>query len=66
MHVKKAIKHDTKAFLLFVDLRKAYSSVPREAMWLVLIKHSVPMKLVNLPFMKICKLGSLLVIVFIR
>jgi len=30
--IEKAIEHDTKAFLMFVDLRKAYDSVPREAM----------------------------------
>ena len=34
--VKKAIKHNAKVFLLFVDLQKAYNSVPRFAMWLVL------------------------------
>jgi len=43
-----AIEHDTKAFLLFVDLRKANDSVPRQAMWLILIKYSIPVKLVNL------------------
>ena len=26
--VEKAIEHNTKVFLLFVDLRKAYDSVP--------------------------------------
>ena len=30
--VKKVIKHNTKVFLLFVDLQKAYDSVPRSAM----------------------------------
>ena len=30
--VNKAIKHNTKVFLLFVDLQKAYDSVPRSAM----------------------------------
>ena len=32
----KAIEHNTKVFLHFVDLRKAYISVPRFAMWVVL------------------------------
>ena len=29
--VEKAIEHNTKIFLLFVDLRTAYDSVPRQA-----------------------------------
>ena len=29
--IEKTVEHDTKAFLL---LRKAYDSVPREAMWM--------------------------------
>ena len=32
--VEKAIEHNAKVFLLFIDLRKAYDSVPRSAMWL--------------------------------
>ena len=30
--VEKALGHNTKLFLLFVDLLKAYDSVPREAL----------------------------------
>ena len=30
--VEKAIEHNTKIFLLFADLRKAYDSVPRAAL----------------------------------
>ena len=30
--VRKAIEHNTKMFLLFVDLRKAYDSVPSTAL----------------------------------
>ena len=40
--VEKAIEHNTKVFLLFVYLRKAYDSVPRSAMWLALQKYGVP------------------------
>ena len=30
--VEKAIEHHTRIYLLFIDLRKAYDSVPREAL----------------------------------
>ena len=40
--VEKTYEHNTKMFLLFVDLRKAYDSVPRQAMWKTLRKYGVP------------------------
>ena len=40
--IEKTTEHDTKAFILFVDLKKAYDSVPRAAMWLILAKYAVP------------------------
>ena len=40
--VEKAIEHCTRLYLLFIDLRKAYDSVPREAMWCVLKKYGIP------------------------
>ena len=40
--VEKTIEHDTKAFIFFIGLKKAYDSVPRAATWLVLAKHGVP------------------------
>ena len=46
--VEKAFEHKTKQFLIFVDLRKAYDSVPREAMWKVLRKLGVPDALVDI------------------
>ena len=30
--LEKTNEHDTKAFILFIDLKKAYDSVPRAAM----------------------------------
>ena len=34
--LEKAREHHDSLFTLFVDLRKAYGSVPREALWQVL------------------------------
>ena len=46
--VEKAIEHQAKQHVLFVDLRKAYDSVPREALWRILTKLGVPDNLVNI------------------
>ena len=46
--VEKAREHNTKVYLLFVDLRKAYDSVPREALWVMLRKYSIPPVMVKL------------------
>ena len=43
----KAREHNTTLHLLFVDLRKAYNSVPREALRQVLRKYGIPPPLVN-------------------
>jgi len=40
--IEKTIEHNTKAFVLFVDLKKVYDSVPRAVMWLFLAKYGVP------------------------
>ena len=40
--VEKCREHDDALFVLFVDLRKAYDSVPRTAMWAVLEKYGIP------------------------
>ena len=45
---EKAIEHHTKQFLVFVDLWKAYDSVPREAMWCALRRLGVPDVLVDI------------------
>ena len=40
--LEMAREHQDSLFTLFVDLRKAYDSVPREALWQVLERCSVP------------------------
>jgi len=40
--VEKSWEHQSKAFLTFIDLKKAYDSIPRHAMWLALEKLGVP------------------------
>ena len=42
------MEHRTKQFFIFIDLRKAYDSVPRGALWKVLRKLGVPDVLVNI------------------
>ena len=46
--VEKTIDHHNKIFLLFVDLQKAYDSVPRQALWCALRKYDVPDCLIDL------------------
>ena len=46
--VEKAREHNTKVYMLFVDLRKAYHSIPRKALWLVLQKYGIPLVMINL------------------
>ena len=46
--IEKARKHNTKKYMLFVDLHKAYDSAPRQALWMVLCKYGVPSVLVKL------------------
>ena len=46
--VEKASEHNTKLYFLFVDLRKASDSVPREALWQVLKKYGFPSTLVSI------------------
>ena len=59
--VEKSWEHQSKAFLLFIDLKKAYDSVPHEAMWAALGKLGVPEPVIELirgPSTRTCKLRS--------
>ena len=47
--VENAWEHKLRAFLLYIDLRKAYDSVPRTALWAVLRKVGVPETHLPLP-----------------
>ncbi len=65
--MEKSWKHTAKSFFTFINLKKAYDSVPREAMWLALKKLGVPDQTVQLirsfhqgMKAKICLDGSLL------
>ena len=46
--VEKAREHQDLLFTLFVDLRKAYDSVPRLALWQVLEKSGVPPQMLKI------------------
>ena len=40
--VDKSIEHRSKQFIIYVDLKKAYDSVPREDLWQALRKLGIP------------------------
>ena len=46
--IEKSWEHKSKSFLVFIDLKKAYDSVPRSALWKVLKKLGVPDTMVEL------------------
>ena len=46
--VEKVWEHNDTLYMLFVDLRKAYDSVLREALWRVMEKCGVPPKLLSI------------------
>ena len=40
--MRKSIEHRSNQFIIFVDLKKAYDTVPRAALWCALKKLGVP------------------------
>ena len=46
--IRKRREHGLETWILFVDLVKAFDRVPRELLWLVLLKYGVSPKLVSL------------------
>ena len=46
--MEKTREHEDSLFTLFVDLRKAYNSVPRQALWRVLERCGVPPKMLSI------------------
>jgi len=46
--LEKTFEHQSKLFMLFVDLRKAYDLVPRCALWKVLGQYAIPEMMINL------------------
>ena len=45
--VEKSVEHNTNTYILFIDLRKAYDSVPRQALWTCLEKYGIPSVMVE-------------------
>ena len=45
--VEKVIEHNTRIFMLFIDLWKAYDSIPHDALWHVLQKFGIPRSIIN-------------------
>ena len=46
--MEKALEHGETLFVLFVDLKKAYNSIPRQALWRVLEKCGVAPTMPNI------------------
>ena len=46
--IEKTLEHEETVYIVFVDLKKAYDSVPREAMWKALEKYGYPSRMISL------------------
>ena len=40
--IEKAVDHNAKIFMLFIDLQKACDSVPHQALWHALENYDIP------------------------
>ena len=46
--MEKTREHGDSLFLRFVDLKKAYDSVPRDVLWMILEKCGVPTRMLGI------------------
>ena len=49
--LEKSIEHHVKGLFVFIDLKKAYDSVPRDCLWQVLLRAGIPENLVSNNFL---------------
>ena len=45
---EKAIEHRARQYLIFVDRKKAYDSVPHEALWVAISKLGISQRLIDI------------------
>ena len=45
--VEKVLEHQDKVYLMFIDLNKAYDSVPRQLLWKLLAKYGIPESMIK-------------------
>ena len=45
--MEKTREHGNSLFIMFIDLKKAYNFVPRDALWTVLVKCGVPPRMLS-------------------
>ena len=46
--MEKAHEHGDSLFVMFMDLKKAYDSVPRKALWQILQKCDIPPRMLKI------------------
>ena len=46
--MEKTREHEDSLFIMFINLKKAYNSVPRNALWTVLEKCGVPPRMLSI------------------